>query len=215
MEKKVKVHFGCGHQRLDGWINVDLERSCRPDVVADLRQDLPFRPQSIDYIHSEDFIEHLNLGEGIHFLEESHRVLKESGVMRLLTPDLREFAKRYLERGGRLVKQYEEMIAPLGLPSLKTRKGAEVFNAGMRLGGHTFLYDEEILTDILESLRFIPRRVSFGRSEEAELRGLDIRSPETGISLYFDCYKDKRIEKSGSRFEFLHPIRSFRRLLKG
>lgn len=32
-------------------------------------------------------------------------------------------------------------------------------------------------------------------SEERELRGLDIRSPQTGISLYYECRKGKRNEK--------------------
>jgi len=215
MLRRTKIHFGCGHNRLDGWINVDLDRSCTPDVVADLRKNLPFKSQSVDYIHSEDLVEHLSLEEGTLFFEECHRVLKESGVMRLLTPDLYRIAKRYLKRDKELIKQYEGVIASLGLPPLKTRKVAEIFNAGMRLGGHTFLYDGEILTDILKSVRFEPRKVCFNYSEEVELRGLDIRSPETGISLYYDCYKSEKIGKSSFSFCLLHPVRSFLRLLKG
>jgi hypothetical protein len=40
-----------------GWIHADLDRSRKPDVIADLRQDLPFKSRSIDYIHSEDFVQ--------------------------------------------------------------------------------------------------------------------------------------------------------------
>jgi predicted SAM-dependent methyltransferase len=54
---KIKVHFGCGYHKLKDWINVDLDMSCKPDVIADLRQDLPFKSQSIDYIHPEDFVD--------------------------------------------------------------------------------------------------------------------------------------------------------------
>ncbi len=211
MREKTKVHFGCGSNRLDDWINVDLDRSCKLDVVADLRLDLPFRSQSVDYIHSEDFIEHLKLEEGIHFLEECHRILKEGGVMRLLTPDLLQIAERYVKRDEEFIKQFEATISSLGLGPLKTHKGAEVFNAGMRWGGHTFLYDGEILTSILEKIGFESRKVGFNSSAVAELRGIDVRSSRTGVSLYYDCYKGKPKEKSSVLSRLRHPFRSLKR----
>ena len=94
MEKKVKLHMGCGYIKLAGWINVDLSRSCGPDLVADLSQSLPFQSGSVDYIHSEDFLDQLELVDAYVFLRESFRILKEGGVMRILTPDLNEFARR-------------------------------------------------------------------------------------------------------------------------
>ena len=210
MRGKTKVHFGCGSNRLDGWINVDLDRSCKLDMVADLRLNLPFRSQSVDYIHSEDFIEHLKLEEGIHFLEECHRILKMGGAMRLLTPDLHQIAKRYVTRDEEFIKQFEATIASLGLHPLKTRKGAEVFNAGMRWGGHTFLYDGEILTSILEKIGFESKKAHFNSSAVAELRGIDVRSPETGVSLYYDCYKGKPIEKGSALSWLCHTLRSMK-----
>ncbi|MFH0897534.1 MAG: methyltransferase domain-containing protein, partial [Candidatus Bathyarchaeota archaeon] len=92
----MKIHFGCGYHRLDGWINVDLDARCKPDVIADLRQDLPFKSRSIDYVHSEDFVDQLDLEKGYRFFRECDRILRESGAMRVLTPDLHQLAKRYL-----------------------------------------------------------------------------------------------------------------------
>lgn len=62
----IKINFGSGggEGKLRGWINVDLDRTCRPDVIADLSKDLPFSTASVDYIHSEDFIVQLSLGWG-------------------------------------------------------------------------------------------------------------------------------------------------------
>jgi predicted SAM-dependent methyltransferase len=176
---KIKVHFGCGYHKLKDWINVDLDMSCKPDVIADLRQDLPFKSQSIDYIHSEDFVDQLELEKAYRFFKECHRILKESGAMRVLTPDLHQFAKRYVQGDRGLLKLWDEQI---GVP-LKTRSLCEVFNQGMRLGGHTFLYDGETLAYVLKECGFEPKRVSFQYSGESELSGLDIRSPKTGVSL--------------------------------
>ena len=195
MKEKVKLHLGCGNHRLDGWINVDIDRSCKVDLIADLRENLPFHSQSIDYIHSEDFIDQLELEKAYHFFMECHRILKEDGVVRVLTPDLHQFAERYVQGDKGLLTLWDEQI---GVP-LKTRSLCEVFNLGMRLGGHTFLYDGETLAYVLKECGFEPKRVSFQSSEESELRVLDIRSPETGVSLYYECRKRKRNEKGWLR----------------
>ncbi len=202
---KIRAHFGCGYHKMDGWINVDLDASCKPDVIADLRQNLPFRSQSIDYIHSEDFVDQLELEKAYHFFEECHRILKEYGVMRVLTPDLHQFADRYIKGDKGLLKLWNEQV---GLP-LKTRRLCEIFNLGMRLGGHTFLYDGETLAYVLKECGFEPKRVSFQYSGESELRGLDIRSPQTAVSLYYEGYKRKGDEKinSFSLIPFLNGLR--------
>jgi len=205
MMAKIKAHFGCGYYKMDGWINVDLDVSCKPDVIADLRQNLPFNSQSIDYIHSEDFVDQLELEKAYRFFKECHRILKKGGVMRVLTPDLHQLAKRYIKGDQGLLKLWDEQV---GVP-LKTRSLCEVFNLGMRLGGHTFLYDGETLAYVLKECGFEPKRVSFQHSGENELRGLDIRSPKTGVSLYYECYR-----KEGSKGKDLSNLKSFQKWFK-
>ena len=65
----------------------------------------------------------------------------------------------------------------------------EIFNTGMRFAGHTFLYDGETFIKLAAECGFDARRVDFQQSEVSELMGLDLRSPETAVSMYFDCYK--------------------------
>ena len=78
---------------------------------------------------------------------------------------------------------------------LKTGTLCEVFNLGMRLLGHRFLYDEPTLIEVLKECEFEPKKVGYNFSDASELRGLDIRSPETAVSLYLDCYKGRKIER--------------------
>ena len=194
MDRKIKVHLGCGYHKLENWINVDLNRSCNPDLVADLTKPFPFKSNSIDYIHSEDFLDQIELVDAYVFFQESHRILKDDGAMRTLTPNLYKFAKRYLESDKGLIKLWNTEV---GIP-LRVGTHGEVFNLGMRLLGHRFLYDEQTLTRVLMECGFRPRKVKYQSSDDKELCGLDVRSPQTAISLYYDCYKKKR--NNSSRF---------------
>ncbi len=196
---KLKLHLGCGYCQLEGWINVDLNRSCKPDLVADLSKPFPFKSNSVDYIHSEDFVDQIELADGYVFFQESYRILKDNGVMRVLTPDLNEFAKRYLKRDKGLIELWSREV---GIP-LRTRTHCELFNLGMRLLGHRFLYDEPTLTHVLIECGFRPKKVAYQSSDEKELSGLDVRSPQTAISLYYEC--DKREWNHSSRFWDLFP----------
>jgi predicted SAM-dependent methyltransferase len=154
-------------------------------------------------------VDQLELEKAYHFFEECHRILKEGGVMRVLTPDLHQFAKRYVQGDKGLLKLWDDQI---GVP-LKTRNLCEIFNLGMRLGGNTFLYDEETLAYVLKECGFEPKRVSFQHSGEDELKDLDIRSPQTGVSLYYECYKGSG-EKKGNLVRSSSFLARLKRILK-
>jgi len=181
----IKINFGSGggEGKLPGWINVDLDRNCRPDVIADLSKDLPFPTASVDYIHTEDFIVQLSLVSGYHFLRECRRILKPNGAMRLLTPDLEKFARAYLKEPEWLVRTWESFV---GLP-LITRSACEVFNLGIRMAGQ-FHYDRSTFKRVATECGFQVVEVEYNQSDFAALRGLDLRRPHESISMYFECY---------------------------
>ena len=182
----IKVNFGSGggEGKLPGWINVDLDRNCRPDVVADLSKGFPFPTACADYIHTEDFIVQLSLEGGYHFLRECRRILKPGGAMRLLTPDLERFARTYLEEPEWLVKTWETFV---GVP-LITRSACEVFNVGMRISGQQFHYDRSTFKRVATGCNFRVVEVEYNQSRFEALRGLDLRRPHESISMYFECY---------------------------
>lgn len=182
---RVRINLGSGHWKLEGWVNVDLDLASRPEVCADLSAGLPFRDSSADLMHSEDFLDQLELAPARAFLAECHRILRPGGVLRILTPDLRKMAHMYLQEPDRLLELWKTHV---GVP-LEAGTAAEVFNLGMRFAGHTFIYDEETLACLLDASGFEARRVTFGQSDIPDLRGLDLRSPENAISMYFDCYR--------------------------
>src|SRR2546427_1515979 len=63
---KVNVGSGLRHRLGPDWKNLDILRGA--DIRADVRKGLPFEDQSVDFIYSEHFIEHLSFDEaGVYF----------------------------------------------------------------------------------------------------------------------------------------------------
>ncbi|RLC82085.1 MAG: hypothetical protein DRJ03_10650 [Chloroflexi bacterium] len=187
--KSVCLHLGCGSRYFDKWINIDIMLSDpAPDVFLDLQKAIPLSDSAVDYIYSEDFVEHLDFTTGCHLLGECARVLRNGGVMRILTPNLRTFALAYINRTESDLAYYREKFGCLTF--------AEMFNTGMRAWGHKFLYDEETLAKSLAQFGFAVKKRAFNCSEEPILCGIDRRNSAEGYhSIYFDCYK---LAESGS-----------------
>lgn len=94
----IKLHLGCGHIRLPGYVNIDIMPAKAADLVADLRA-LPYPDSSVDVVYSCAAIEHLGRREWIGALREWSRILRPGAVLRLSTSDFEAVIARYHERG--------------------------------------------------------------------------------------------------------------------
>lgn len=161
---QLKLHLGCGTNRLVGWFNVDLD-SPDADFRQDLREPLPLPDACASHVFSEHMIEHMERAEGLALLRECHRLLDGDGVLRLSTPDLKVLARAYLE--GRT-----DGWAPLWQPANPCR----MMNEGMRSWGHLFMYDADELAAVLAEAGFT-RMVgaAWRQSDDTALRGLECR----------------------------------------
>jgi predicted SAM-dependent methyltransferase len=161
---EMKLHLGSGRVNLTGWLNVDLDAP-EADMHLDLRAKLPFEDQSVTHIYNEHFIEHITREEALSLLKECHRVLRNDGVFRLSTPNLKFIAISYLSRS---VAEWGELWKPANPCFL--------MNEALRLWGHQFVYDAEELTQVLTEAGFDSVQfVKFGESSNDELVGLETR----------------------------------------
>ena len=160
-----KLHLGSGLNRLNGWANVDYLLA--PGVVAhDLTRPLPVRGESISYIYSEHFIEHITKPEASALLKECFRVLEPGGVIRISTPNLSKLVEEYT--AGR-VDEWRDV-------DWKPSTPCQLLNEGMRLWGHQYLYDHEELTALLQDRGFTKvERAGWRESVHPDLCKLECR----------------------------------------
>ena len=93
-----RLNWGCGEHTAPGWINSDANEEGGADLVCDIRQGLPLEESSIDYAVSVHALPELAYPEVVPALRELRRVLKPSGVLRLVLPDLDRAIRAYLSR---------------------------------------------------------------------------------------------------------------------
>lgn len=90
----VYLNFGFGRKPLPEFLNIDISLNVEEQynifVFDWLRQPLPIPDNSVDFVFSEDFFEHLIQREQIIFLYEMYRVLKPGCFNRVSTPNLCE-----------------------------------------------------------------------------------------------------------------------------
>ncbi len=88
----MKLHLGCGHRYLEGWINIDGPKDELPydDLAADLHskiEDLHYPDNSVDEILLEAVFEHFPRHVAIMQLRKMYLWLKPGGTLTLLVPD--------------------------------------------------------------------------------------------------------------------------------
>ena len=178
------INLGAGLQWAPGWINYDRSRSSliarrrilrramrrahrlglsdrrapldwpRATRVHDLTKGIPHAPESVDVVYSSHFLEHLSRDAATFVIGECFRVLRPTGELRIVVPDLHVLASAYVQGDRSYFRNAEATIADafmtsLGLP-LEQRR-APVLERLVRgvlrtdEGGHRWMYDAESL----------------------------------------------------------------------
>lgn len=83
----IKLNIGSNSEKLPDWINMDIQpvEGC---VQHDARTPFHYRSDSVNFIFSEHFIEHLTEDEALAFFKECYRMLVPGGVVRTVTFDV-------------------------------------------------------------------------------------------------------------------------------
>lgn len=144
-----KGHFGCGPIYMDGWINIDIDKSHKTDICADLLQTY-FNENYFDVIFSTHCFEHLAYPiDAVECLNRFYRWLKPNGILRLAVPDLDIAINAYVN-GGDLRFLYSEDFKAY---YHKDTKG-ERLNFFVKAWEHQHCYDFETMQLLLQDAGF-------------------------------------------------------------
>jgi ubiquinone/menaquinone biosynthesis C-methylase UbiE len=80
----MKLHLGCGTEKLKGYLNCDISLEVNPDKVVDLEKKLPFKSNTIDEIIINHTLEHII--NFIELMEEFNRICKKGALIKIRVP---------------------------------------------------------------------------------------------------------------------------------
>ena len=104
----MKLHLGCWHRIIPGFIHVDLCDLPHIDFRNDIG-DLSFaKKESVDYIYCSHSLEYKNFHEAEKVIIEWRRVLKPNGLLRIAVPDFQALINLYKK-----TKSLDSIIGPL------------------------------------------------------------------------------------------------------
>jgi predicted SAM-dependent methyltransferase len=103
MEKKIKLHLGCGGKNIEGFINVDVRNLPTVDVIDDITTLTSFKEESVDLIYTSHVLEHIGRRDYLNVLKRWYSLLKKDGILRISVPDFEEIVKHYNENKDLLI----------------------------------------------------------------------------------------------------------------
>ena len=75
LPEALKLDLGCGGNKKQGFVGVDIRPVPGVDIVTDLSTPWPWGDNSVEEIYCSHFVEHLDRKGRIHFVNELYRVL--------------------------------------------------------------------------------------------------------------------------------------------
>ncbi len=142
----LKINLGCGLDRRDGYLNIDIRTDVGADVVMNLDNiPYPFADNSADEILAKDVIEHFSFRDIDRVIKELHRILK---------------AGKEGEGGGKLIVQTPDLEQIIG--SISSKEISGFWNISYWLYGgqdyrencHKLIFTKDELKLLLEKIGF-------------------------------------------------------------
>jgi hypothetical protein len=84
----MKINLGCGYNKKPGFINVDKDPRCQPDLLFDCEKEWPIETSTVEEMYIFHTLEHLGetVEKFIILMKEMYRVSKNECVWKITVP---------------------------------------------------------------------------------------------------------------------------------
>jgi len=177
-----KLHIGCGANILEGWLNTDLNDNDENIAYLDAGRKFPLTSNSFDFVYSEHLFEHLDINQQLNMLEESIRVLKPGGIVRIATPSLDFLNDLYNNPGKTPNKEYISWATSTSSYLFSVKKNIEdenkfycyVINNFYRAWGHKLIHNQDSLCGLAIQIGYSEcKRVGLNESSHRSLQKVE------------------------------------------
>jgi len=158
--KPIYLNLGSGNRpgnKDKGWINIDIDKGCNPDVVRDLDKGLPFDSNYADYVRASHVIEHID--DVFFFMYEIWRVSKQGGIVEIIAPNHAHLYSIYANHKRFIRPQYFDMWRP------DWDKINAVMNASQETFGAMFISLREEIVENSGAIKFILKVIKNGEDQ--------------------------------------------------
>ncbi|MCW2753256.1 MAG: hypothetical protein JWQ32_667 [Marmoricola sp.] len=182
--RPLKVEIG-GLEPREGFVVTNVNATTRN--YLDCTKPWPTPDGSVQYVYSDNVIEHLPLAAGRAMLQQAYRSMVPGGVIRLVTPDIRKHVELYLAGQSSLTGEVGLAYREMGLV---VEHPVDLIRIPIGSFGHHegYLYDFDALEYELKSAGFHSViECQLGQSEHEALRGHDVRVGEGGAQIVVEA----------------------------
>lgn len=110
----VKLNLGCGALKIEGFVNIDMDPDCSPDIVCDVSAlDKYVDDETVEEIVAYDVIEHFDRFKYREVLRHWNKKLKTGGTILIRTNDWDRIMYQYLTGKllqSRIIIDFEKLV---------------------------------------------------------------------------------------------------------
>jgi SAM-dependent methyltransferase len=193
MNRNLYVQYGCGWSSPSEWLNFDASPTLyfeRIPIIGqmytknharfpsnvrygDIVKGLPIEPDSCSAVYCSHILEHLARDDFKTALRNTHRILRSGSVFRLVLPDLKYLALRYVNSDT--VDAAEVFMRESGLGYQQRRKDLKgLLLSWLGNSQHLWMWDWNSIAVELNNSGFSDiRRAYFGDYEDQKFRSVE------------------------------------------
>lgn len=108
-----KLNFGCGYDKRAGYLNVDVDAACNPDVLVKSGDFSALPKNHFIELYAKDVLEHIPRTQTMSALLEFSSLIRPEGLLMVQTTNILELAKR-METNSSFADQYGWTVCLFG-----------------------------------------------------------------------------------------------------